>query len=134
MRPPSIHRFYPFYRAVAAFSVYWFVFQGGNASAQSVPSLINNQGRLSDSNGVALPTTDYQLSFSIWDTNSGGNLVWGPQIFDGVQGTNGHGLKVPVVQGYFNVILGPSYPGHQTHFHFDQAPYRLVDVFGDDPS
>lgn len=30
----------------------------------------------------------------------------------------------------FRVVLGPSYPGHQGHFHFDLAPYRLVHVFG----
>jgi hypothetical protein len=32
----------------------------------------------------------------------------------------------------FRVLLGPSYPGHHNHFHFDMAPYRLVDIFGDD--
>jgi hypothetical protein len=32
----------------------------------------------------------------------------------------------------FHVVLGPSYPGHENHFHFDLAPYRLVDVFGDE--
>ncbi len=26
----------------------------------------------------------------------------------------------------FRVVLGPSYPGHTGHFHFDLAPYRLV--------
>ncbi len=26
----------------------------------------------------------------------------------------------------FRVLLGPAYPGHQDHFHFDLAPYRLV--------
>jgi extensin-like protein len=35
----------------------------------------------------------------------------------------------------FRVLLGPSYPGHKTHFHFDMAPYRMVDIFGEeDPS
>jgi hypothetical protein len=29
----------------------------------------------------------------------------------------------------FRVLLGPSYPGHRNHFHFDVAPYRLIDVF-----
>lgn len=29
----------------------------------------------------------------------------------------------------FRVLLGPSYPGHHNHFHFDCAPYRLIDVF-----
>ncbi len=26
----------------------------------------------------------------------------------------------------FRVLLGPAYPGHKNHFHFDCAPYRLV--------
>lgn len=26
----------------------------------------------------------------------------------------------------FRVMLGPAYPGHDNHFHFDCAPYRLV--------
>jgi hypothetical protein len=26
----------------------------------------------------------------------------------------------------FRVMLGPGYPGHKDHFHFDAAPYRLV--------
>lgn len=26
----------------------------------------------------------------------------------------------------FRVMLGPAYPGHRNHFHFDCAPYRLV--------
>lgn len=29
----------------------------------------------------------------------------------------------------FRVLLGPSYPGHHNHFHFDCAPWRLVDIF-----
>jgi hypothetical protein len=29
----------------------------------------------------------------------------------------------------FRVLLGPAYPGHHNHFHFDCAPYRMVDVF-----
>jgi hypothetical protein len=28
----------------------------------------------------------------------------------------------------FRVMLGPSYPGHKDHFHFDLAPYRLIDL------
>jgi len=32
----------------------------------------------------------------------------------------------------FRVILGPSHPGHSQHFHFDCAPERAIDVFGDE--
>lgn len=28
----------------------------------------------------------------------------------------------------FRVLLGPAYPGHKDHFHFDCAPWRLVSI------
>ncbi len=28
----------------------------------------------------------------------------------------------------FRVLLGPAYPGHKDHFHFDCAPWRLVTI------
>lgn len=28
----------------------------------------------------------------------------------------------------FRVLLGPAFPGHQGHFHFDLAPYRLIQL------
>ena len=31
----------------------------------------------------------------------------------------------------FRVMLGPGYPGHKNHFHFDCSPWRLVDGFDD---
>jgi len=31
----------------------------------------------------------------------------------------------------FRVLLGPGYPGHQNHFHFDMAPFRMVQIFED---
>lgn len=31
----------------------------------------------------------------------------------------------------FRVLLGPGYPGHQNHFHFDMAPYNMVQIFED---
>jgi hypothetical protein len=75
--------------------------------AQTVPPLVNYQGRLSNPDGSPLATTNYQISFSIYDAASSGNLIWGPEIFDGASGA-GHGAMIPVVQGYFNVLLGPS--------------------------
>ena len=32
----------------------------------------------------------------------------------------------------FRVLLGPSFPGHKGHFHFDCSPWSLVDIFGDE--
>jgi hypothetical protein len=31
----------------------------------------------------------------------------------------------------FRVLLGPGYPAHGNHFHFDMAPFRLVQIFED---
>lgn len=28
----------------------------------------------------------------------------------------------------FRVLLGPAYPGHQNHFHFDVSPWRIVEL------
>ena len=70
-----------------------------------IPQLINYQGMLTNAEGQPLETKEYKLSISIFNKPTGGEAVWGPQIFDGRYG-DGHGAKVPVVRGRFNVILG----------------------------
>lgn len=74
--------------------------------AQSVPQLVNYQGKLTDAEGTALPTGDYTITISIFREPAGGTAVWGPHMFDGQAG-EGHGARVPIVQGFFNVVLGP---------------------------
>ncbi len=78
----------------------------GLAGAQLVPSLFNYQGHLANADGTPFPTSDYELRFSIYDAPTNEIPVWGPQVFDGAPDT-GHGPRLPVVQGYFNVMLGP---------------------------
>ena len=29
----------------------------------------------------------------------------------------------------FRVLLGPAYPGHEGHFHFDMSPWRIVEIW-----
>ncbi|MFO0794926.1 MAG: hypothetical protein U0586_12810 [Candidatus Brocadiaceae bacterium] len=82
------------------------LYSGVQAQTAGVPQLINYQGYLTDKDGNPLTPGEYDLSFSIYADTSTKTAVWGPQKFDGVQGP-GHGSKVPVVRGYFNVILGP---------------------------
>lgn len=78
------------------------------AQAQNVtvPQLVNYQGRLTDINGDPLSTANYTMEFNIYPVKTGGTALWGPLIFDNGTGT-GHGNRVPVVQGHFNVFLGP---------------------------
>ena len=87
------------------------------AQAQSVPTLINYQGKLVDSNGDPLATGNYVLRFSIYDLEEDGTEVWGPQIFG-----EGSGDEVPVVNGYFNVVLGPE--------DTQDPPRQIEDAFG----
>jgi hypothetical protein len=88
------------------------------AGNPTVPFLINYQGTLQDGAGNPIATGDYELSFSIYSAASGGALLWGPQKFNGQSGT-GLGPRVPVVNGRFNVVLGP----------VDTGNHPLVDIF-----
>ena len=76
------------------------------AVAQSVPPLVNYQGQLLDPSGVPIPTGDYDVEVRLFPVESGGVALWGPQRFNGQNGV-GLGSKVAVVQGRFNVVLGP---------------------------
>ena len=89
----------------------------GSTPELAVPQLINYQGKLVSASGRPPPTKEYTLSFSIYDHPTAApcttepftpcaRLVWGPQVFDGTS-DKGHGAQVPVVRGFFNVILGP---------------------------
>ncbi len=95
----------------------WLVAVG--ALAQLVPPLINYQGRLANPDGSPFPTADYELRVAIYDAATNGSSVWGPQMFDGAPGT-GHGPRLPVVQGFFNVMLGP----------VDTHGRSILDAFG----
>jgi hypothetical protein len=97
------------------------------APAQSVPALVNYQGRLANPDGSPLPTADYTLTFKVFDAATNGALVWGPQVFDGVA-AQGHGARIPVVQGYFNVMLGPVDTGGSALSDAFNGTSRYVEV------
>jgi hypothetical protein len=68
------------------------------AAAQSVPSLINYQGRLTGQTGASLTAGTYTLQFRIWDSPTlaaTNDLIWGQQQNVTVQSN-----------GVFNVLLG----------------------------
>ncbi len=75
------------------------------AFAAELPQLINYQGALVDETGKPLASGLYTIEFRIYDAEEEGNLIWGPQIFDGVVAF-GHASKVQAVDGNFNVLLG----------------------------
>jgi microcystin-dependent protein len=67
-----------------------------SAPSQSVPKLINYQGRLTDASGQQpLSNGVYKVMFELYDTKSApSNLIWGASY------------NVSVVLGQFNVVLG----------------------------
>ena len=89
-----------------AFALFLFALLAFSRGYSQVPALVNYQGRLANPDGSPLPTADYTLTFNVFDAATNGALVWGPQVFDGAV-AQGHGARIPVVQGYFNVMLGP---------------------------
>lgn len=68
---------------------------GSLAEANSVPKLINYQGKLVQANGTdPLAAGTYVLRFELFDAPTAGTLVWGES------------QQVAVVNGIFNVLLG----------------------------
>lgn len=37
--------------------------------------------------------------------------------------------RLVVRKDIFRVLLGPAWPGHANHFHFDMSPWRIVEIF-----
>jgi len=93
------------------------------ALSQSVPQLINYQGQLLDGTGTPLTNGDYVIQVRLFTAEAGGTLIWGPQVFNGQSGA-GFAPKVSVVQGRFNLVLGPQ----------DTAAQNLAAVFAANPS
>ena len=87
-------------------------------SAVAQPDYMSYQGFLKDNNGDPLATGAYDIEFNIFDDPSSDSLIWGPFLFDGSEG-EGHADTVSILNGRFNVILGPT----------DTAGRNLSDTF-----
>jgi hypothetical protein len=71
----------------------------GTAGAFSVPTTMTYQGRLTDNSPQQVPVDGtVEMTFSIWDADTGGSLLWSEPQF----GT----VTVYPVKGVFNVLLG----------------------------
>jgi hypothetical protein len=69
----------------------------GNANAQ-VPNKISYQGLLTNSDGTMIPDGNYNLTFKIYNVESGGTALWTET------------QNVTVSKGTFSVILGETEP------------------------
>ncbi len=70
-----------------------------------IPQLINYQGRILDASGSTVPDGNYDISFSIYDAATGGEMKWSE-----IQGS------VPVTDGFFSTVLGSVTPLSDTVF------------------
>lgn len=73
---------------------------------QSIPPDFNRQGKLTEPQGNPVPTGDYLLTFLIAVAAEDGRNPLQPHIFDSAIAPS-YDNKIPVVQGYFNVMLCP---------------------------
>lgn len=103
---PASLRFFPAPLRPGAFALALLL--GPVLFGQNVPSYVNYQGTLTDAAGQPL-TGAHALAFRVYDAATAGNLVWGPQTFKDTTGQPGGGTdnRVRVINGRFNVILGP---------------------------
>ncbi len=78
-----------------------------------------------DSERASVPHKRLRRGFSVrvdkhWDKNRGVGALHAKFL---------HKLTDRLLEeDVFRVMLGPSYPGHKDHFHFDQAPYRMIQL------
>src|SRR5574341_112227 len=93
---------------IAGFSVFIF-----SIAAADVPPLINFQCKLTDTLGFSVEDSNYQLSFSIWDSSTSGIQKWSEN------------QTVTVKGGLFNVLLGSINPIPDTVFN---SPSRWLAV------
>lgn len=97
--------------AVLAFAL------GAATRVLAVPNLINYQGRLTDTSGQPQsgPVT---LTFNVYSAATGGAPLWGPQVF----------ANTPLVDGYFNVILGTDTGSRVVGTAFAQTAAAYLDI------
>jgi hypothetical protein len=80
---------------------------------------VNYQGRLADSEGVPLSGT-YGMTFTIYDAETDGNIVWGPEIH----------VAVTVNEGLFSIGLGSLTSGGIPTTVWDGDRYLEIAVNG----
>jgi hypothetical protein len=90
-------------------------------TAQSVPNLINYQGRLTDQTGAALPQGLYQIQFRLWDSPTASvtnDLIWGQQQTLTVQSG---GVFATILGSGGTQILGANPAVNDLSFAFTQS-------------
>ncbi|MBK7629192.1 MAG: hypothetical protein IPJ23_00310 [Ignavibacteriales bacterium] len=76
--------------------------------SQGIPETINYQGILKDAAGVVVPNGDYNLTFKLYDVESGGAAIWSESklitVSNGIVNTQ-LGSVTPIPPSTFNAAL-----------------------------
>jgi len=81
--------------------------------AEAIPKKINFQGRVTDNNNIPY-TGSYSMTFRIYDSLTGGNLLW-----------NETQNNITVVKGLYSILLGSV---TEMNILFDKAYYMTVEL------
>jgi hypothetical protein len=90
-------------------------------SVVAFPRMISYQGRLLNSEGNPVDDGDYEMTFSIYDSENDGTLMW----TSGIQ-------TVPVLDGLFTYELGSSVTLPDDLFELGSTRYLSINVEGED--
>jgi len=90
----------------ALFGVSALLVPAPTSAIQTVPYLINFQGRLTDNSGNVLPDGSYNVKFRLFDAASSGTNLWEG---DRVYGASDH--RISVQNGLFNIQFGDTAAG-----------------------
>jgi hypothetical protein len=93
------------------------------AQTTAVPSLVYYEGTVTDSEGKPIPSGTKTLYFTIYDKPTYGNTIWGPQKL----------TKVPIVDGFFSVVLSIDSDGSSITEAFDSRERYMGIRVGSQP-
>jgi hypothetical protein len=93
------------------------------SAAQSIPYMVNFQGRLTDTTGVAMPDGQYNVKFRLYDAASGGTVLWSEDRTMTTTDT-----RITLTNGLFSVQLGTVSALSPTLFNSSSPRYLEVEL------
>lgn len=110
-----------------AFLAFFIYSQYHDISKATIIETITYQGKITDTDGIAPDNDDYNMRFSIYDAETGGNLLW-QEVWD----TDPSSSQVTITNGVFSVELNSHCDSWVTLAGSGGCAYTVDDVDGVD--